>query len=111
MSFWKNEEEYKVKLVDFTERFIPHNFQVNLYLDRGRNTSGFREYERIWTGMDWQITEGYSDSNYFKVHNDVLPCPYSEVNVVGVIGLCRFPGAVDEVSLVVEKLENFKEGQ
>lgn len=30
MSFW-NEENYKVRLVDFVERFVPHNNLIRLY--------------------------------------------------------------------------------
>ena len=105
MSFWNNEEEYKVKLVDFTERFIAHNTCVKLFTEKiivneqGQKTF---EYTPIWQGMDWQITEGYADSDYFKYHKDVFPCPYSENNVVKVTSVGISGGFADEVSLVVE---------
>ena len=107
MSFWNNEKEYKVKLAHFTERFIAHNTFVKLFTEKrivneqGQNQF---EYNPIWQGMDWQITEGYADSDYFKCHQDVLPCPYSENNVVKVTSVGISGEFADEVSLVIEGL-------
>lgn len=105
MSFW-NEDNYKVKLVDFTERFIPHNRLVRLYTtERKQDEQGLMvtEWTKIWQGMDWQITEGYADSSYFKMHPDVLPCPYPQVNVIAVTNFGTASDCADEVSLIVEK--------
>lgn len=107
MSFWNNEEEYKVKLAHFTERFIAHNTCVKLFTEKrivneqGKNKF---EYTPIWQGMDWQITESYVNSDYFKYHQDVLPCPYSENNVVKVTSVDISGEFADEVSLVIDDL-------
>lgn len=104
MSFW-NEENYKVRLVDFTERFIPHNTSVKLFTHkRVKNEQGLmvNQFDLLWAGMDWQITEGYINSYYFKVHQDVLPCPYSEANVVGLTSAGISGDFTDDASLVIE---------
>lgn len=102
MSFW-DEETYKVKVVDFVERFIAHNTLVKLFtekrIDDGKNRF---EYTLVWKGMDWQITEGYADSDYFKVHPDVEPCPFSEANVVKITSVGIIGEFADDASLVVE---------
>ena len=105
MSFWNTEKEYKVKLVNFTERFIKHNTLVKLYTQHyQRNFQGIKEsyYTLRWKGMDWQITEGYINSNYFNVHEEVLPCPYSEANVVSVTSFGINGSFADEMSIVIE---------
>ena len=103
MSFW-NEENYKVRLVDFAERFIPHNKLVRLYKQVKLQDEGkwAWEFQLLWQGMDWQITEGYINSDYFKYHTDVLPCPYSEHNVVAVTSVGINGEFADEISLVIE---------
>ena len=103
MSFW-SDFNYKVRLADFTERFIPHNKLVRLYKQVKLQGEGKWEWEfqLLWQGMDWQITEGYISSDYFKYHTDVLPCPYSEHNVVAVTSVGINGEFADEVSLVIE---------
>lgn len=104
MSFW-NEENYRVKLVEFAERFIPHNTCVKLFSHkRVKDEHGMRvnQFDLLWSGMDWQITEGYINSDYFKIHQDVLPCPYSEYNVVAVTSAGISGDFTDDVSLVIE---------
>lgn len=104
MSFW-NEDNYKVRLVDFTERFITHNTRVRLYTHkRVKDEQGLmvNQYDLVWKGMDWQITEGCVNSAYFRVHPDVLPCPYGEANVVGLISAGISGDFTDDASLVIE---------
>jgi hypothetical protein len=103
MSFW-NEENYKVRLADFVERFVPHNRLIRLYKRVRLKDDGKweLEYFLLWRGMDWQVTEGYADSDYFKHHQDVEPCPYSEHNVVSVTSVGISGEFADEVSLVIE---------
>ena len=104
MSFW-NEDSYKVRVVDFVERFTAHNTVVKLYtMQRIKNDEDIwvNQYDPIWKGMDWQITEGYADRDYFKVHTDVLPCPYSEANVVKTMNIGHVATTSEEVSLIIE---------
>jgi hypothetical protein len=104
MSFW-NEDNYKVRVVDFVERFTAHNTAIKLYTEHYFiNEEGMpvHDYIQIWKGMDWQITEGYADSDYFKVHTDVLPCPYSEANVVKTMNIGHVATTSEEVSLIIE---------
>ena len=110
MSFW-NEDNYKVRLVDFTERFVPHNRLVRLYKQVKLQGEGKWKFEFIllWCGMDWQITEDYAGSDYFKYHPDVLPCPYSEHNVIAVTSVGISGEFADEVSLVIEEFEGNNE--
>ena len=108
MSFW-NDENYKVRLVDFTERFIAHNTEVRLFKHtRVKDEQGLmvNQFGLLWRGMDWQITEGYADSDYFKYHPDVEPCPYSEWNVVAITSAGIIGGFTDEASLIIEELQN-----
>lgn len=100
MSFWKNEEEYRVRLADFVERFVAHNTYVKLFTEKKLENEW--EYTLVWKGMDWQITEGYINSDYFRVHKDVLPCPYSENNVIKVTSVGISGEFGDETSLVIE---------
>lgn len=111
MSFW-NEDNYKIKLVDFAERFIPHNSFVRLFKHkRVKNEQGLmvNQFDLLWAGMDWQITEGYINSDYFKLHTDVKPCPYSEWNVVGITSAGISGDFTDDISLVIEELEENNE--
>ena len=103
MSFW-NDDNYKIRLAYFVERFVAHNSSVKLYKQiRIENDEKWRfEYTLLWRGMDWQITEGYADSDYFKYHQDVLPCPYSKNNVVKVTSVGISGEFADEVSIVIE---------
>lgn len=98
-------KRFNVRLVDFTERFIAHNTEVRLFKHvRIRDEQGLvgNRYDLLWRGMDWQITEGYINSDYFKFHTDVLPCPYSECNVVRVTSAGISGNFTDDVSLVIE---------
>ena len=104
MSFW-NEDTYKVRVVDFVERFVAHNTVIKLYTEhcfKNEEGVGVHDYVQIWKGMDWQITEGYINSDYFKAHTDVLPCPYSESNVVKTKNIGYVASISDEVSLIIE---------
>jgi hypothetical protein len=104
MSFW-NEDNYKVRLVDFTERFIPHNTSVKLFIHkRVKDEQGLmvNQFDLLWSGMDWQITEDYINSDYFKFHPDILPCPYSEANVVSLTSAGISGDFTDDASLVIE---------
>lgn len=106
MSFW-NEDTYKVKLSDFIERFVAHNSVVKLYtMERIKNEEGIwvNQYDQVWKGMDWQITEGYINKDYFETHPEVLPCPYSEANVVKIMNIGHVATISDEVSLVIDEI-------
>lgn len=104
MSFWTNDNEYKVKLMDFIERFVAHNIFVRLFKEKRLNEDGHIEWEyiTIWKGMEWQITEGYINSDYFRTHPDVEPCPYAEANVIKVTSVGISGEFGDEASLVIE---------
>jgi hypothetical protein len=106
MSFW-NKENYNIRLSDFVERFVPHNTCVKLFkhILHKNEEKWCHEYVFLWRGMDWQITEGYSCSDYFKYHPDVEPCPFSENNVVSITSVGLSGEFADEVSLVVEELQ------
>ena len=103
MSFW-DDNNYKVRLVDFVERFVAHNSTVMLYTKEIVIEDGLKsnKFNLIWRGMDWQITEEYADSDYFKAHTDVLPCPYGELNVVALTSAGISGDFTDDVSLIVE---------
>ena len=105
MSYWKNEEEYKMSLVHFIERFVAHKTSIRLYTQkRIKDETGIRynQYELVWKGMDWQVTEFYSEPEYFRTHPEVLPCPYSKANVVKVMSLDCRGDCTDEISIVIE---------
>ena len=96
-------------MVDFVERFIAHNTSIQLFKHtRVKNEQGImvNQFDLLWSGMDWQITEGYADSDYFKFHPDVLPCPYGEYNVVGLTSAGISGDCTCEASLIIEELQN-----
>jgi hypothetical protein len=104
MSFW-DKDNYKVRLVDFIERFVTHNTIVRLFKHtRIKDEQGMlvNRYDLLWTGMDWQITEGYADSSYFKMHKDVEPCPYGEFNVIAITSADISGDCTCEASLIIE---------
>lgn len=103
MSFW-SDDDYSVRLADFVERFVPHNHSVKLFKHIIHKTESKwnNEYVLLWEGMDWQITEGYSSSDYFKYHPNVKPCPFGENNVVAITSVGISGEFADEVSIVVE---------
>lgn len=100
MSFWKNDDEYKVKLEDFIERFVGHNTFITLYT--GERTSNGHVWHKKWSGMDWQIAPDYIESEYYRSHPDVLPCPYARNNVVAVRGAFEGCQAVDNIAIEIE---------
>lgn len=102
MSFW-NENNYKVRLADFVERFVPHNRKVKLFQQIRIETEEKYQflYHLLWQGMDWQITEGYIDSDYFKYHPNVEPCPFCEHNVVAITSVGISGEFADEVSIII----------
>ena len=98
MSYWKNDEEYKMTLIHFLERFVAHNTFIRLYTQkRLKDETGimYNQYEHVWRGMDWQITDAYSEP-------EVPPCPYAENNVVGVMSLGCKGDCSDEISIVID---------
>lgn len=101
MSFWKNDNEYKVNLGDFVERFVAHNTFITLYTT-GKTTSGKHIWHKVWYGMDWQIAPDYPESEYYRAHPDVLPCPYTKNNVVAVRGAFEGWHTVDNIALEIE---------
>ena len=100
MSFWKNNNEYKVNLDDFVERFVAHNTCITLYTTE--KTSGGHIWHKVWSGMDWQIAPDYIKSEYYHAHPDVLPCPYTKYNVVAVWGAFEGFHSVDDIALEIE---------
>lgn len=101
MSFWKTDNEYKVNLGDFVERFVAHNTYITLYTME--TTSDGHVWHKKWSGMDWQIAPDYPESDYYRVHPYVLPCPYTKNNVVAVIGTFEGWHTVDNIALEIEK--------
>ena len=95
----------KMKLDKFRKKFIPHNYTVNLYtvkevyIDNGKVKAN--EWNKVWSGMDWQIKKGYAKSDYFRVYPNVLPCPYTNNKVLFIRANDRLMG-IDEVSVVIE---------
>ena len=100
MSFWKNDNEYKVNLDDFVERFVAHNTCITLYTME--TTSEGHVWNAVWRGMDWQIAPDYPESGYYYAHPDVLPCPYAKNNVVAVRGAFEGWHTVDNIALEIE---------
>lgn len=101
MSYWKNDNEYKVNLDDFVERFVAHNTCITLYTTE-KTTSGEHIWHKVWSGMDWQISPDYIGSEYYRAHLDVLPCPYTKYNVVAVRGAFEGFQSVDNIALEIE---------
>ena len=93
-----------MKLDRFRKKFIPHNYVVNLYTVKEceieENVKG-NEWTKVWKGMDWQIPKNYANSDYFRVHPEVLPCPYTSCKVLFIRANDRLMG-IDEVSVVIE---------
>lgn len=104
MSFW-NENNYKVTVAEFCERFVGHNNLVRLFTEKRVVNEERNEFQYTikWRGMDWQIAEDYPQSDYYRVHPDVEPCPYSTANVVKVTSVGLSGEFGDEVSLVIEE--------
>jgi hypothetical protein len=91
--------------MDFVERFVAHNTSVKLFTHRRvKDEQGLmvNEFNLLWEGMDWQITEGYACSDYFKCHSDVKPCPYSECNVIAITSAGISGEFTDDASIILE---------
>lgn len=73
-----------VALEDFVERFIGHNTPISLADSNGdvEINEGETQHKIVWEGMDWQISYGPGDEEYFEKHPEVEKCPYSKCNVV-----------------------------
>lgn len=95
-----------MKLKTFCKKFIHNNTVIRIYdadqtalnkevADR-RGESSY-EAHLLWKGMEWQITD--TNSNYFKIHTDVLPCFFVNSEVVGVFS------EYDDVYLPVLSIE------
>lgn len=89
-------------LIEFVEKFIGHNSEIALFDEevdlknkRESMQRGDKDYSlcRLWSGMDWQITDIGSD--YFISHPDVKPCPYINATVKRV-----FPMETDIVPIL-----------
>ncbi len=105
MSYWKDDRDYYMSLINFIERFVLHNTFVHLYTwKRVKDDIGIysNQYELIWKGMDWQITDVYSEPEYFRAHPEVKPCPYLKANVLGIMSLGCRSDCTDEISIVID---------
>ena len=96
----------KVTLWEFCERFVKHNTTIYLYsekLIKGENQY-HTELDHLETVMDWQIAPDYPESEYFRVHPDVLPSKYTYSNVLAVINSFEEPikERIDCVSLIID---------
>lgn len=96
-----------MKLIHFVEQFVAHNSTVELYSRKlvpetiNGTTYYNRQFDKIETVMDWQITEP-DDCEYYKVHPDVKPSKYRYCNVEMVIGEPNPFGRIDLIGIVVE---------
>lgn len=92
-----------LNLKDFVEHYVAHNTVVTLYKEKKLEGS-FKEYKKIWKGMDWQIVYGPGDEDYFKAHPDVEKCSFVDKKVIKILG--GFEDAintVDSINLCVEE--------
>lgn len=96
----------KVTLWEFCERFIKHNTVIYLYAEKllGDGNRYHTELTLIEKVMDWQIAPDYPESDYFRVHPDVLPSKYTYSNVSAVINSFENPfhNVLDCIALIVE---------
>ena len=94
-------------LEDFMVRYIAHNTAVTLWEKEIFKENGIykHKYEKLWSGMDWQIAADYEESSYFYHHPDVEPCPYTTHYVEQVIGNPEDGGinTVDSIHLVIRE--------
>ncbi len=99
--------EENIKLCDFVERFVGHNSTVYLYKEHYEieNKSRVRHDELLWRGMDWQISFAYNDSDYFKVHPEVQPCPYRNAIVEKIVTPHSIVHAISDVGIVIRESE------
>lgn len=96
-----------IKLCDFVERFVGHNSTVYLYKEHYEieNKSRVRHDELLWFGKDWQISFAYDDSDYFKTHPEVLPCPYRDAIVEKVVTPQSIIPAIGDVGIVIKEAD------
>lgn len=95
--------EENLNLKNFVEHYVAHNSVVTLYEEK-RLEPSFKEYKKIWTGMDWQIACGPGDEDYFKAHPDVERCPFVSRKVIKVLGGFEDEiNTVDSINLCVEE--------
>lgn len=96
-----------IKLCDFVERFVGHNSTVYLYKEHFEieNKSRIRHDELLWFGKDWQISFAYDDSDYFKTHPEVLPCPYRNAIVEKVVTPQSVITAIGDVGIVIREAD------
>lgn len=97
--------EENLKLKDFVEHYVAHNNVVTLYEEK-KLAPSFREYKKIWSGMDWQIVCGPGDERYFEAHPDVEKCPFVDRKVIKVLGAIEGEiNTFDSINLCVEDKE------
>lgn len=110
-------EEYRPTLAEFVEKFVAHNSTVYLYekwtkyVDTGEGCKQkVTRWQLIWKGMDWQITYGKDDEDYFIAHPEVEKCPYR--NCKKPIEICsvmpfdkKFPDAVDDIGVCFQRYD------
>ena len=94
-------------LEEFMMRYIAHNTVVTLWEKEIFKENGIykHKYEKLWSGMDWQIAPDYEESVYFYNHSDVELCPYTTHYVEQVIGNPEEGGinTVDRIHLVIRE--------
>lgn len=95
-----------LSLKDFVAHYVAHNSVVTLYEEKRFESLGigsFREYKKIWSGMDWQIACGPGDERYFEAHPDVEKCPFVDRKVIKLLGGFEDEiNTVDSINLCVE---------
>lgn len=91
-----------ITLKNFLEKFVGHNSEIILFdeekdlqyrKEAQKNKEKFYKLEILWQGMDWEATD--AEHEYFKIHTDVVPCPYINSRVVRV-----FPYDTDIVPIL-----------
>lgn len=96
----------RVPLWEFCERFVKHNTLIYLYSEKllGDGNRYHTELTPLEKVMDWQIAPDYPESEYFRVHPDVLPSKYTYSNVSAVINGFENPfhNVLDCIALIVE---------
>lgn len=102
---------FPIKVWQFVNRFVPHNYTVNLYT----TSRGVLEddpqvpctnWTLKWRGMDWQIVMPDDQwKEYNSRHPEVKRCQFRDWWVVGISGIRKpeEPGRVDVVSIVIEE--------
>lgn len=96
-----------IKLCDFVERFVGYNSTVYLYKEHFelKDKIRVRHDELLWFEKDWQISFAYDDSDYFKTHPEVLPCPYRDAIVEKVVTPQSIIPAIGDVGIVIKEAD------